>query len=155
MIEHARREDPVECCGILGGKDETVQKSFEIKNVESSPVQFLMDPQEQFNAIEVMGDNSMEMIAIYHSHPHTIPFPSEMDVQKTLDPEMPSIIISLKEKDEPVAKAFRISKEAIYLEEIELIWKDLLFAGWGNGKVPSHSSTGNDEFQKEGRGTDP
>ena len=121
MIEHARREDPVECCGILGGKDETVQKSFEIKNVESSPVQFLMDPQEQFNAIEVMGNSSMEMVAIYHSHPHTIPFPSETDVQKTFDPEMPSIIISLKEKHEPVVKAFRISKEAICLEEIEVI----------------------------------
>ena len=121
MIEHARREAPVECCGILGGKDENVQKSFEIKNVESSPVQFLMDPQEQLNALEEMGKELMEMVAIYHSHLHTIPFPSEMDVQRTFDPEMPSIIISLKEKDEPMVKAFRIGKEAIYLEEIELI----------------------------------
>ena len=121
MIDHARREDPVECCGILGGKDETVQKSFEIKNVESSSVQFLMDPQEQFNAFEVMENSSMEMVAIYHSHPHTIPFPSETDVQKTFDPEMPSVIISLKEKDEPVVKAFRILEEAICLEEIEVI----------------------------------
>ena len=121
MIEHARREAPVECCGILGGKDETVQKSFEIKNVESSPVQFLMDPQEQLNAFEEMGKESMEMVAIYHSHLHTIPFPSEMDVQRTFDPKMPSIIISLKEKYEVMVKAFRIGKEAIYLEEIELI----------------------------------
>ena len=121
MIDHARREAPVECCGILGGKDKTVQKSFEIKNVESSPVQFLIDPQEQLNVFEEMEETSMDMVAIYHSHPHTIPFPSEMDVQKTFDPETPSIIISLKEKDDPVVKAFRIGKEAIYLEEIELI----------------------------------
>ena len=121
MIGHARREAPVECCGILGGKDKTVQESFEIKNVESSPVQFLMDPREQLNVFEEMEETSMDMVAIYHSHPHTIPFPSEMDVQRTFDPEMPSIIISLKEKDEPVVKAFRISKEAICLEEIELI----------------------------------
>ena len=121
MIDHARREAPVECCGILGGKDKTVQESFEIKNVESSPVQFLMDPREQLNVFEEMEETSMDMVAIYHSHPHTIPFPSEMDVQRTFDPEMPSIIISLKEKDEPVVKVFRISKEAIYLEEIELI----------------------------------
>ena len=121
MVEHARREDPVECCGILGGSDETVQKSFEIKNVESSSVQFLMDPQEQLHTFEVMENSSMEMVAIYHSHPHTIPFPSETDVQKTLDPRMPTVIISLKEKHEPVVKAFRISKEAICLEEIEVI----------------------------------
>ena len=121
MIDHARREAPVECCGILGGKDKTVQESFEIKNVESSPVQFLMDPRGQLNVFEEMEETSMDMVAIYHSHPHTIPFPSEMDVQRTFDPEMPSIIISLKEKDEPMVKAFRIDKEAIYLEEMELI----------------------------------
>jgi proteasome lid subunit RPN8/RPN11 len=121
MIEHARREDPVECCGILGGKDKIIQKSFEIKNLKSSSVQFLMDPQEQLNAFEEMEKSSMKMVAIYHSHPHTIPFPSEMDVQRTFDREMPSIIISLKKKDEPMVKAFRIEKEAIYLEEIELL----------------------------------
>ena len=121
MIDHARREAPVECCGILGGKDKTVQKSFEIKNVERSSVQFLMDPQEQLNVFKEMEETSMDMLAIYHAHPHTIPFPSEMDVQRTFDPEMPSIIISLKEQDEPMVKAFRIGKEAIYLEEIELI----------------------------------
>ena len=121
MIEHARKEDPVECCGILGGKDNIIQKSFEIKNLKSSSVQFLMDPQEQLNAFEEMEKSSMIMVAIYHSHPHTIPFPSEMDVQRTFDREMPSIIISLKKKDEPMVKAFRIEKEAIYLEEIELL----------------------------------
>lgn len=121
IIEHAQREDPVECCGILGGKDKIIQKSFEIKNLKSSSVQFLMDPQEQLNAFEEMEKSSMIMVAIYHSHPHTIPFPSEMDVQRTFDREMPSIIISLKKKDEPMVKAFRIGKEAIDLEEIELI----------------------------------
>ena len=121
IIEHARREDPLECCGILGGRDKTTMKSFEIKNLEKSPVQFLMDPLEQLNAFKEMENRSMEMIAFYHSHPHTIPFPSEVDVKKTIDPEMPSIIISLKEKDDPVMKAFLIRKEAICLEEIEII----------------------------------
>ena len=121
MIDHARREASVECCGILGGKDETVQKSFEIKNVERSSVEFLMDSREQLNAFEEMEKTSMDIVAIYHSHLHTIPFPSEMDVQRTCSLETPSIIISLKEDDEPVVKAFRIGKEAIYLEEIGLI----------------------------------
>ena len=121
MVDHAQRETPIECCGILGGKEGTVQKSFEIKNVECSSVQFLMDPQEQLNTFEVMENSSMEMVAIYHSHPRTIPFPSETDVEKTFDPEMRSIIISLKEKEGPVVRAFRIGREAIYLEEIEII----------------------------------
>jgi hypothetical protein len=35
-------------------------------------------------------------------------------------PDVSSVIISLKGED-PVIKAFQISKEAIYLEEIEVI----------------------------------
>ena len=79
-----------------------------------------MSPLDQLKVFEEMEKESMEMIAIYHSHPHTIPFPSETDVKLNFYPDVSSIIISLKEEN-PVMKAFRISKEAIYLEEIELI----------------------------------
>jgi proteasome lid subunit RPN8/RPN11 len=120
MIGHARRENPAECCGILGGTNRTAQVAFEIKNMQNSPVEFLMDPQGQLKAFEEMHNRSIEMVAVYHSHPRTIPFPSELDVQKIFDPEMVSVIISLKE-DNPTVKAFRIGKEAIYLEEIEVI----------------------------------
>jgi proteasome lid subunit RPN8/RPN11 len=67
-----------------------------------------------------MEKESMEMIAIYHSHPHTIPFPSETDVKLAFYPDVSSIIISLKEEN-PIVKAFEIGREAIYLEEIEVI----------------------------------
>jgi proteasome lid subunit RPN8/RPN11 len=120
MVEHAKKESPLECCGILGGKDHIVEKGFELKNTEKSPVRYFMSSQEQLKVFEEMEKDAMEMVAIYHSHTHTIPFPSETDVKLGFYPEVSSIIISLKEKD-PVVKAFRIGKEAIYLEEIELI----------------------------------
>ncbi len=120
MVEHAKKESPLECCGILGGKSHTVEKAFELKNAEKSPVRYVMSPQEQLRVFEEMEKDAMEMMAIYHSHTHTIPFPSETDVKLAFYPEVSSIIISLKEKD-PVVKAFRIGKEAIYLEEIEVI----------------------------------
>ncbi len=121
MLAHAKREWPLECCGILSGKAKTVQKAFEVKNTEESPVLYSMSPQEQMEVFEEMEKESMEMIAIYHSHPKTIPFPSETDVKLTFYPDVSSIIISLKEEANPVMKAFQISKEAIYLEEIEVI----------------------------------
>lgn len=68
-----------------------------------------------------MEKESVEMIAVYHSHPHTIPFPSETDVKLAFYPDVPSIIISLKDKNNPMVKAFSIRKEAIYLEEIQVI----------------------------------
>jgi proteasome lid subunit RPN8/RPN11 len=121
MVDHAKREWPLECCGILGGKDKTVEKSFEVQNAEKSPVLYSMAPREQMRVFEEMEKESMKMVAIYHSHPHTIPFPSETDVKLTFYPDVSSVIISLKEEENPVVKAFQIGKEAIYLEEIEVI----------------------------------
>jgi len=121
MLDHAKRESPLECCGLLGGKDKTVQKSFELQNTEKSPVLYSMSPQEQMKVFEEMEKESMEMIGIYHSHPRTIPFPSETDVKLTFYPDVSSVIISLREEESPVMKAFQVTKEAIYLEEIEVI----------------------------------
>ena len=121
MVEHAKKESPLECCGILGGKDHTVGKVFELQNAEKSPIRYSMAPQEQLKVFEEMEKESIDMIAIYHSHPHTIPFPSETDVKLAFYPEVVSVIISLMEEQYPVVKAFRIGKEAIYLEEIEII----------------------------------
>jgi [CysO sulfur-carrier protein]-S-L-cysteine hydrolase len=121
IVDHAKREWPLECCGILGGKEETAGKAFQLSNTEKSSIRYLMCPQEQLRVFEEMEKESMEMIAIYHSHPHTIPFPSETDVKMAFYPDVSSIIISLKERDNPVVKAFRIEKEAIRLEEIEVI----------------------------------
>jgi proteasome lid subunit RPN8/RPN11 len=121
MIEHAKKESPLECCGILGGKDHTVAKAFELQNAEKSRVRYSMSPEEQLKVFEEMEKDAMEMVAIYHSHPHTIPFPSETDVKLAFYPDVSSIIISLKEEGNPVVKAFRVGKEAIYPEEIKVI----------------------------------
>jgi proteasome lid subunit RPN8/RPN11 len=121
MIEHARREKPLECCGILVGREKTVQRAFELQNAEKSPVRYLASPEEQLKVFEEMEKESLEMIAIYHSHPRTIPFPSETDVRTSFYPEVPSLIISLKEEKDPLVKAFQIAKEAIYPVEIEVI----------------------------------
>ena len=120
MIEHAQKEWPLECCGILGGQGETVQKTFELQNSGKSSVRFSMLPLEQLRAFEEIEKGSMEMIAVYHSHPHTISFPSEIDVKCAYDPKLTWVILSLKEKEKPVVNAFKIDKEAIYMEEINV-----------------------------------
>jgi len=120
MIEHARRESPMECCGILGGRNGMVQKAFELRNEEQSPIRYSISPKDQLRVFEEMDRESLKMVAIYHSHTHKIPFPSEIDVRLAFYPELVSVIISLKD-EAPVVKAFRISKDAIFLEEIEVV----------------------------------
>jgi proteasome lid subunit RPN8/RPN11 len=87
-----------------------------------------MSPEEQMRVFEEIEKEAMEMVAIYHSHPRSIPFPSETDVKLAFYPEVASIIISLKEK-KPIVKAFRINKEAIYLEEMEVIPEEIKSLG--------------------------
>jgi len=120
MVEHARREAPLECCGVLAGHNGTVLKAFEVRNEEQSPVRYSMSPRDQLKIFEEMEKEAMEMVAIYHSHTHTVPFPSETDVRLSFYPEVPSVIISLREES-PVVKAFKIRKDAVYLEEIEVV----------------------------------
>lgn len=119
MIGYAIEESPLECCGILGGRDGTVHRAFKLKNEERSPLRYSISPQDQLRVFEEMEREAMEMVAIYHSHPRTIPFPSEADVRLAFYPEVASVIISLKE-EKPLVRALRITEDAIYLEEIEV-----------------------------------
>ena len=120
MVEHARKESPLECCGILSGTDGTVKRAFELRNEDQSPVRYSMSPQEQLRVFEQMEKEALDMVAVYHSHTHTLPFPSETDVRMTFYPEVASVIISLKEET-PVVKAFRIREDSVSAEEIEVI----------------------------------
>lgn len=133
MIDHAKKEWPLECCGILAGKGETVQKVFQLQNSEKSSARFSMLPLDQLKVLEEIEKESMQMIATYHSHPHTISFPSETDVKWAYDPRLAWIILSLKERANPTVNAFKIGREAIYLEEINVIEQ---------GPPPSSSSGG-------------
>lgn len=120
MIEQAKKEFPLECCGILAGKDGTVQRVFTMRNEEQSPDRYSMSPREQIKVFEELERESLDMVAIYHSHTHTIPFPSETDVRLAFYPDVAFVIISLMEQA-PLVKAFKIRREAIYPEEIEVI----------------------------------
>lgn len=97
-----------------------VKKAFEMRNEEQSPIRYSISPQEQMRVFEYLEKESLEMIGIYHSHPHTLAYPSETDVKMAFYPEVSSIIISLKDEI-PVVKAFRIRENEIDSEEIQVI----------------------------------
>jgi proteasome lid subunit RPN8/RPN11 len=120
MINHALRETPLECCGILVGKGRTVRRMYEMRNMDGSMTTYLIAPEEQLEVFREMEKEELDMVAIYHSHPHTIPFPSARDVRLAFYPDVAYIIISLKDGGTSV-KGFRIGKEAISIEPIRVI----------------------------------
>ncbi len=120
MVDHALREAPLECCGILAGKRRTVRHIYEVRNADGSRTTYLMAPEEQLEVFMEMEREGLDMVAIYHSHPHTIPFPSQRDVRLACSPEVAYIIISLKDGGASV-KGFRINNDTIYIEPIRVI----------------------------------
>jgi len=111
MIQQAQAEHPNECCGLLAGKDGRVTQIYKMTNTQHSPVNYLMDPREQFAAFKDMRKREVELLAIYHSHPHTQAYPSKTDVRLAYYPEAAYLIMSLEDKAKPIVKSYRISQD--------------------------------------------
>ena len=120
MVAHAREEDPNECCGILGGKHESVSRIYRIANTARSPYRYLMDPQEQLNAMLDLERNGCDILAFYHSHTHSAAYPSSTDVGMALQSgwlDVVYLLVSLEDKLNPQIRAFRIEETGNIVEE--------------------------------------
>ncbi len=120
MIAHAQEEDPNECCGILSGSDDKVSKLYRITNVKRSPVRYLMDPQEQLNAMLDSERNNREVLAFYHSHTHGPAYPSITDVRMAQQSgwlDVYYVLVSLEDKSDPHVRAFHIKVSGEIAEE--------------------------------------
>ena len=121
ILEQARAEKPNECCGILAGRGETVEQLYPMTNSHHSPVTYMMDPKEQFAAFKDMRARDIDLLAIYHSHPHTAAYPSATDVRLAYYPETAYLIISLQDPKNSVLNAYRIIENKITQEGLEIL----------------------------------
>jgi len=113
MVEHARMDFPLECCGILGGKGDDISQIYKMTNTDSSRVSYLMDPKEQIMVFKEMRNLGLELKAIYHSHPNHPAYPSMTDVNLAYYPEAVYIIISIKDNGDHEMRGFRITDKEI------------------------------------------
>ena len=121
MLAHAQAEHPNECCGLLTGKQNQATKLYRMTNTHHSPVSYFMEPKEQFAVFKEMRDQGTELLAIYHSHPHTVAYPSKTDVGLAYYSEALYIIISLENRQAPSVKGYRIVEDRITPEEFKLV----------------------------------
>jgi proteasome lid subunit RPN8/RPN11 len=112
IIAHARRDFPLEACGILGGSDAVVSEHYPMVNTDRSNEHFTMEPREQFAVVKDLRAKGKEMLVVYHSHPETPARPSEEDIRLALTPGICHLIVSLATA-EPVTKAFRIENGTV------------------------------------------
>ncbi len=111
VIAHCQREAPYEACGFLAGGRERVSQVYPVKNIEPTPVSYMMEPNEQLKALREIEEKGLELLAIYHSHPGSRPFPSAKDVSLAFYPEALYVIVSLLDGAE--VRAFRIAGERV------------------------------------------
>ncbi len=122
MLSHGRSAYPDEACGILAGEGNTAAALYTAANADSSPVSYLMEPKEQFRIMKEIRDKGMRMVAVYHSHPYSPPYPSPTDVKLAFYPDSAYIIVSLLDYDNPEVKAFEIMDDRV--REIDIKVRD-------------------------------
>lgn len=108
MLAHLQSVYPQEGCGLLAGKGIHATHLYAIENQRQSQVVYEMEPHQHLRAmmdIEAQGD---EVLAAYHSHPHSPPLPSATDIAQAYYPELVYVIVSLQQRSQPVVRAFRI-----------------------------------------------
>jgi proteasome lid subunit RPN8/RPN11 len=120
IIAHAREGKPEEVCGIVRGRGLTAIEAVRGRNIASERIEnYEVDPETlllQF-AFEEQGD---EMMAIYHSHPVSVAYPSATDAWNAHYPESIYLICSLEFEDAPVIRAFRMTPHWIEVDVARL-----------------------------------
>ena len=79
VVEHAVRDAPNECCGLVVGRDGTATAVRALENLAASPFRFDIDGRELI-AFAFADDDDDGLTAIYHSHTRSAPYPSQTDV---------------------------------------------------------------------------
>jgi proteasome lid subunit RPN8/RPN11 len=120
IVNHARREAPSECCGLIGGNSTSLQTIYPLRNIASEPlVTYEAAPEDLFTAQRAMRERGEQLLAIYHSHPRSKdPEPSATDVRLAYYPTAVYLIVGLGDR-EPCLRAFRISEREGRWEPID------------------------------------
>jgi [CysO sulfur-carrier protein]-S-L-cysteine hydrolase len=114
VIAHARNEYDLECCGLIAyeqGETDGARRAVRVhraKNVHASRKRFEIDGKEVLMAEREFEDAGWRLGAIYHSHTHTAPKPSQTDVNFAARwPGVEWLIVGLA-KEEPEVRCWAI-----------------------------------------------
>jgi proteasome lid subunit RPN8/RPN11 len=118
MVDHCRREAPLECCGLLGGVAPRVSSFHPLRNAAASESRYDADPGDLIAAVVEMRGRGAEILAIYHSHPRWAAIPSRTDLAENHYGEVPRIIVSLLGPT-PEVRVWRLDAESFE----ELPWR--------------------------------
>ncbi len=108
MVDHAKREAPNECCGMIASRDGEAVSVHEAVNAAASPLRYEIDGAEQYRIQMEIDDADLDLGAIYHSHTRSAPYPSQTDINLAFYPDALYVIVGLAGGGGPEVKAYTI-----------------------------------------------
>ena len=122
ILDHLQACYPLEGCGLLAGNVAgRVTAVYPIDNILQSPTAYEMNPHQQIQAMIDLEAQGWQLVAIYHSHPHGPERPSPTDIALAFYPEAIHVIVSLKERTQPIVRGFTIVAQMITEQTIKVV----------------------------------
>lgn len=97
IAAHAERERPIECCGLLVGRDALVTAAVPMRNAAVSETRFRLDDREHIELRRTLrlATPPLRILGVYHSHPRGPARPSARDVAEAFYPDWLYVVAGL------------------------------------------------------------
>lgn len=127
LVEHAKRDHPVEACGMVVGPigSDRPERHIEMVNAAGSPTFYEYDSTDLLQLYKEMDDRDEEPVVIYHSHSATEAYPSVTDINLAGEPGAHYVLVSTREHGNnpgPVEfRSYRIIDGVVTEEEVTIV----------------------------------
>jgi len=94
ILAHARETAPEECCGLLVGRGDRVERAVPTPNLRASRDRYVVDPAAHFEARRAARAAGLAVVGAYHSHPEGPLRPSAVDLAEAFETGFVYVIAS-------------------------------------------------------------
>jgi proteasome lid subunit RPN8/RPN11 len=126
IVAHARKDHPVEACGVVTGPEgsDRAERLVPMVNAAGSPTFYEFDSHDLLELYKEMDARDEEPVVIYHSHTDTEAYPSRTDIGLAMEPNAHYVLVSTREhgnSDGPVEfRSYRIVNGQVTEEEVSV-----------------------------------
>ena len=127
IVAHAKRDHPVEACGIVAGPEgsDRAERVVPMVNAAGSPTFYEFDSAELLALYKELWAGREEPVVVYHSHTATEAYPSRTDIGLASEPGAHYVLVSTREHGNsagPVEfRSFRIIDGEVTEEEVSVV----------------------------------
>lgn len=123
IVQHARRDHPVEACGVVAGPSgaDRATRHIPMHNAARSETFYEFDSREYLRVWREMESRDEEPVVIYHSHTATEAYPSRTDISLAGWPDAHYLLVSTRDPRRAEARSFRIRDGVVTEEPVRVV----------------------------------